>query len=179
MPLSYLRGDCHKQAVTHIWELRRFESMYTLQEKSWQTCHTLSALSPRMVYEHTYLTRSTYSNLSYSRQQIWTDPLHPRRRAPDTTANGAVGKSQAFVDNRLLGLPGPYHQHAIGMFNICSRGPTHRSLTDTGGGYNLRGAGLPRTTPWPYQPAVSPFHLRAPPGLQFNQVLITKPKFWV
>jgi hypothetical protein len=29
--LNYLRADCHKQAVTHIRESRRFESMYTLQ----------------------------------------------------------------------------------------------------------------------------------------------------
>jgi hypothetical protein len=57
----------------------------------------------------------------------------------------------------LLGLPGSYHQHAIGTFNTCSRGPTHRSLTDTGGGYNLRGVGLPHTTRWPSQSAVSTF----------------------
>jgi hypothetical protein len=49
----------------------------------------------------------------------------------------AVEKSQAPVDNRLLGLPGTYHRHVIGMFNTCSRGPTERSLIDTGGGYNL------------------------------------------
>jgi hypothetical protein len=59
MPLNYLRDDCHKQAVTHIRESRRFESMYTLQGKTWPTCHvrfslqsthsrrTLSAGSPR------------------------------------------------------------------------------------------------------------------------------------
>jgi hypothetical protein len=41
------------------------------------------------------------------------------------------------------------HQHAIGTFNTCSRGPTHWSLTDTGGDYNLGGAGLPHTTPRP------------------------------
>jgi hypothetical protein len=58
--------------------------MYTLQGKTWPTRHTLSTLSPRMVHDHTYLTRSAYSNFSYSRQQIWTDPLHLRRRAPDT-----------------------------------------------------------------------------------------------
>jgi hypothetical protein len=34
MPSSYLRDDCHKQAVTHIRETRRFESMYTLQGKN-------------------------------------------------------------------------------------------------------------------------------------------------
>jgi hypothetical protein len=57
------------------------------------------------------------------------------------------GQSQASINDRLLGLLGPYHQYAIGMFNTCSRGPTEPSLTDTGGGYNLRGAGFPRTTP--------------------------------
>jgi hypothetical protein len=25
------------------------------------------------------------------------------------------------------------------MFNTCSRGPTHRSLTDSGGGFHLKG----------------------------------------
>jgi hypothetical protein len=44
----------------------------------------------------------------------------------------------------------------------------HRSLIDTGGGYSLEGAGFPYATPQPSQPTVSPFHLRAPPGLQFN-----------
>jgi hypothetical protein len=33
MSLSYLRADDHKQGVTHIWESRQFESMYTLQGK--------------------------------------------------------------------------------------------------------------------------------------------------
>jgi hypothetical protein len=59
-----------------------------------------------------------------------------------------VGISQAFIDSGLLGLLGPYHRYAIDTFNTCSRGLTHRALTDTGGGYN---------------------HLRVPPGLQFNQ----------
>jgi hypothetical protein len=61
----------------------------------------------------------------------------------------AVCLSQAPIDNRLLGLLGPYHQHGISTFNTCSRGPTHRSLTDTSGCYNLWGAGLPHHTPRP------------------------------
>jgi hypothetical protein len=48
---------------------------------------------------------------------------------------------------RLLCLPGPYHWHAIGTFNTCSQGPTHRSLTDIGGRYNFEGADLPYITP--------------------------------
>jgi hypothetical protein len=163
--------------------------MYTLQEKIQPTCHTLSMLSLCMVHDHTYLTWSTYSNLSYSHQQIWTDPLHPRIRAPDTIHSTTAirsagpypaslpqqskssGEKSTPVDNRLLGLPGPYHRHAIGTFNTCSWGPTERSLIDTGRGYNLGGAGLPHTHS-PTFPTICPhFPLVTPPGLHFNQIL--------
>jgi hypothetical protein len=88
-----------------------------------------------------------------------------------------VGVKLSSVDGRLLGLLGPYHQHAIGTFNTCSRGLTHQSLTDTGGSYNLGGASFPHTTPWPSQQVISTSHLRAPPDLQINQALETKSKF--
>jgi hypothetical protein len=88
----------------------------------------------------------------------------------------AVRKSQAPVDNRLLGLPDPYHRHAISMFNTCSRGLTERSLIDTGGGYNIGGVGLPHTHS-PIFPTNCPhFSLMAPPGLHFNQVLANRLK---
>jgi hypothetical protein len=102
MPLNYLRDDYHKQAVTHIRESQRFKSMYTMQGKTRPTRHTLSTLSPRMVHDHTYLTLSTYSNLSYSHQQIWTDPLHSRRRAPDTIHSTMAVRS---VGPYLASLP--------------------------------------------------------------------------
>jgi hypothetical protein len=76
--------------------------------------------------------------------------------SPEPT-NEAVAISQAPVSDQLLALPGSYHRHVIGTFNTCSRGPIHRSLTDTGGGYNFRGAGLPHITPRPSQPVVSTF----------------------
>jgi hypothetical protein len=69
------------------------------------------------------------------------------------------------------------HQHVIGTFNTSSRGPIHWSLTDIGGGYNLRGATFSHTTPRSSQPVVSTFHLRAPSNLQFNQGLPKVPKF--
>jgi hypothetical protein len=90
-----------------------------------------------------------------SRQQGWTNALLPRKSAPDSTSQPgwvvrgthlnfspnttieAVHLSQAPVGGRLLGLPGPYHRHTIDTFNTCSRIPTHRSLTDTGGGYHI------------------------------------------
>jgi hypothetical protein len=56
------------------------------------------------------------------------------------------------------------------MFNTCSWGPTERSLTDTGGGYNLEGAGLPHTHSLTFLTSCLPFPLVASPDLHFNQV---------
>jgi hypothetical protein len=152
------------------------------------TRHTLFTLSPRMVHDHTYLTWSTYSNLSYSRQLIWTDLLHPRRRASDIIHSTTVirfvgsypaslsqqakssGEKSTPVDNWLLDLSSPYHRHAIGTFNTCSRGSTERSLIDTGGGYNLRGAGLPHTHSLTFSTSCPHFPLMALPGLYFNHI---------
>jgi hypothetical protein len=174
--LSYLHDDCHKQAVTHIWESRRFESMYTLQGNTRPTRHV------RFPHQSTYARHTlpmggpcTWQPFTRHRH-IWTDPTAPEKKgsrhnpqhagwpicgsipsfSPEP-ANEVGGVSQAPDGDQLLGLPGPYHQHAIGTFNTCSRGPTHRSLTNTGRGYNLGGADFPHTTPRPSQPAVSPF----------------------
>jgi hypothetical protein len=65
----------------------------------------------------------------------------------------------------------------ISTFNTCSRGPTHRSLTDIGGGYSLGDVGLPHTTSRPSQLTASTFHLGALPGLQFSHNLPKVPKF--
>jgi hypothetical protein len=110
------------------------------------------------------------------RRQIWTDPTAPEKKGPDTIhntptdrstgpypsfspepANEAGGVSQAPDGDQVLGLSGPYHRHTIDTFNTCSRGPTHRSLLDTGGGYNLKGVGFPHTTLQLSQPVVSHF----------------------
>jgi hypothetical protein len=130
-----------------------------------------------------------------SHRQIWTDPTALEKKGsrhnPQHTGrpicgsvpsfsskptNELVGLSQTSVMDKLLGLLGPYHQHAIGTFNTCSWRPTHQSLTDTGGGYNLEGAGFPRTTPRPSQSTVFHFHLGGPSGLHFNQSTLTKPE---
>jgi hypothetical protein len=137
------------------------------------TRHMPSTLSPCMVLDHTYLTRSMHSNLCHSHQQSWAVPLLLRKRAPDTIHSTPTdwsmspypvslssqpmkqwGQIQHCVDGHLVGLPSPYHRHAIGTFNTCSWGLTHRSLTDTGGGYNHEGAGFPHSTS---QPTVLPF----------------------
>jgi hypothetical protein len=74
------------------------------------------------------------------------------------TAIEAVVLSQAPVDDPLLGLPGPYHRHAIGTFNTCSRVPTPRSLIDTGGGYHKENLGIATTLspPFPSEGSTDP-----------------------
>jgi hypothetical protein len=129
--------------------------MYTLQGKTRPTHHvrfpsrstyarhTLPAGSPR-----------TWQPFTLT-QQSWTDSLLMRKSAPDSTSQPdwvvcgtrlsfspntaieAVRLSQTSINNRLLGLPGPYHRHAIGTFNTCSWVPTPWSLTDTGRGYHI------------------------------------------
>jgi hypothetical protein len=82
--------------------------------------------------------------------------------------NEAVAKAKTSINSRLLGLPDPYHRHAIDTFNTCSWGPTERSLIDTGRGYNLGGADLQCTHSLTFPTSCLPFPLVAPPGLQFN-----------
>jgi hypothetical protein len=107
-------------------------------------------------------------------------PTNPQVRIQLLSHNShwSSGKSQASVDNWLLGLPSSHHRHAIGTFNTYSRGPTERSLIDTGGGYNLGGASLPRINSPTFPTICLHFPLVAPSGLQFNQVLTMKSKFW-
>jgi hypothetical protein len=131
------------------------------------------------IQSSTDLNRSTTPEKKHSRH----NPQHAVRpicgfvpSISPTIANGAVGKSQASVDSRLLGLPGLYHRHVIGTFNTCSRWPTEWSLIDTGRGYNLRGAGLPCTHSPTFPTSCPHFPLVAPPDLQFNQVAAINPK---
>jgi hypothetical protein len=106
-------------------------------------------------FEHIHYTQEEGPpTQSTTRRQ--TDP-RVRTQLLSHNSQWSVGKSQASVDNRLLGLPGPYHRHVTSMFNTCSRSPTHRSLIDTGGRYNVGRAGFPHTTPRPSQPIVSNF----------------------
>jgi hypothetical protein len=159
-----------------ISESQRFKSIYTIYGKTRPTRHvrfphqstyvrrTLPTGSPRtwqpFTKSSTAMDRATVSE----KKRSWHNPHHvgwPIRRSISSSspepAIEAVGIKSPSADNQLLGLPGPYHRHAIGTLNTYSQGSTHWSLTDTDGGYNLRGAVLPHTTLQPSQPAVSTF----------------------
>jgi hypothetical protein len=96
-----------------------------------------------MILKHTYLTRSTYSNLLCSRQQGRAGPQLLRKRTPDTihntTADRSVGpypvslpiqpmkqwgQSQPPVDGRLVGLLGTYISMRS-VRSILARGGQH------------------------------------------------------
>jgi hypothetical protein len=100
--------------------------------------------------------------------------LQARLSFSSNTNTDAVRLSQAPVDDRLLGLLGPNHQHATSTFNTCSWGPTHRSFTYRGRGYNLGGAGLPHHTPWPSESTVLHFPPKGPARSQVINPAITK-----
>jgi hypothetical protein len=115
--------------------------------------------------------RTTAPKKKDSRHNPQYDGWLIRRSVPNFSPEPAIEAVEVkppSVDGRLLGLLVPYHRHAIGTFNTCSRGSTHRSLTDTSGGYNLGGAGLPHTTLRSSQPVVSTFYLRVSPGLRLS-----------
>jgi hypothetical protein len=98
-----------------------------------------------------------------TRPSPWVTSFFLPHNSPEV---GERGFSQ--VVTQLHQLTGPIYQHAIGTFNACSRGSTHRSLIDIRGGYNLGGVSFPHHSPRPSHPVVSTFHLRAPPGLRLS-----------
>jgi hypothetical protein len=132
------------------------------------TCHAHLTLSLCMVPNHTYLTRSAHSNLSWVTDRFGWIPLLSRKRNsrlhPQHVGWPICGSPSSFSptlnqkNSRLKSgfyrwqatrLTGSIYKYAIGTFNTCLRGSTHRSLTDTGGAYNLGGAGFPHLTPQP------------------------------
>jgi hypothetical protein len=113
--------------------------MYILQGKTRPTQHV------RFSCQSTYAQRTLPVGGPHTwqpfvrHQQIWADPTAPEKKGsrhnpqhagspihgsvPSFSlepANEAGGVSQAPYDDQLLGLPGPYHRHAIGTFNTCS-----------------------------------------------------------
>jgi hypothetical protein len=180
---------------THIWESWQFKSMYTLQGKTRPTRHMLFTFGPRMTLDHTYLTWSTYHNLSWITNRFGRIPLHlrnidswlhpqhadwsicgspPSFSPPHRQWNSSL--KPRFYRWQATSLTGPIYQYAIDTFNTCSWKPTHWSLTDIGGGYNLGGADFSHITSQPFQPVISTFHLKTPPDLHFNHKPSTKPK---
>jgi hypothetical protein len=93
MPLTYLRDDCHKQAITHIRESRRFKSMYTLQGKTRPTCHVRFSLQSTHV-------RRTLSAAFPVRDNLSLAPMKSKH-AP--TPGGSLGNQRQTGPIVVLG----------------------------------------------------------------------------
>jgi hypothetical protein len=161
--------------------------MYTLQGKTRSTRHTLSTLDSCMDPDHTshvvhignlllVPTRLKYApiperSLGDQRQTGPTVALAhlilPPSRQPWSRGERFQPSSYTTISAWWTHIP-----VCDRYVNACSWGPTHRSLTDTGRGYNLRGTIFPHHTPWYSQPVVSTFHLRAPSGLRLSKLNI-------
>jgi hypothetical protein len=100
MPLSYLRDDCHKQAVTHIRESRRFESMYTLQGKTRPTRHVRFHTSPRTLGIR-FLRAAPYVATFHESLTELSRPIAPEKKGsrhnPQRTADRSAGLYPASI----------------------------------------------------------------------------------
>jgi hypothetical protein len=127
MSLSYLCADGHKQAVTHIRESRRFESMYILQGKLDQ--HAMRISCSVYVWSRTIRISHGQRIATFRESLIDLDGSHYSQEKgildyiPSMPADRSVGShpvslplstkkivdlSQASIDDKLLGLLGPY-----------------------------------------------------------------------
>jgi hypothetical protein len=132
-----IRIDVHPTGETRPTRHVRFP-----RQSTYAQC-TLPAGGPRMwqpfAKSSTAMDRAAAPEKKGSRHNLQRAGWPIRGSIPSFShvpAIEAVGVKPSSVGNQLLGLPGPYHRHAIDMFNICSRGPIERSSTDLGGGYN-------------------------------------------
>jgi hypothetical protein len=154
--------------------------------KTWYTWHACFSR------QSTYATRTLLAGCPRMwqpftlTQQSWTDSLLSRKSAPNSNSQpnwvasgtrfsfspkhnhwSSALKPNIYWRTSYIGLLGSYHQHVISTFNTYSRGPTHWSITNIDGRYNLGDVGLPHHTPRSSQPTVLPF---SPKGHAWSQV---------
>jgi hypothetical protein len=82
-------------------------------------------------------------------------------------------KSQTSIDSMLLGLSSPYHRHAVGTFNTCSRVPMPWFLTDTGRGYHIENLRIATALSPPFPSESSPDPPNGPARSQIIQTTFT------
>jgi hypothetical protein len=85
-------------------------------------------------------------------------------------SSGVGERGFGTMVTQLHQLTGPISPARDRYVQYLLTGPTEWSLIDTGGGYNLEGAGLPHIYSPAFPTSCLRFPLKAPPGLHFNQV---------
>jgi hypothetical protein len=89
------------------------------------------------------------------------------------------GESQNIYQQQATRLIGPISHACDRYVQYLLAGTNPSVLNRHRRGYNLGGAGLSHIHSPTFPTSCLHFPLRAPPGLQFNQALFTKPKSWV
>jgi hypothetical protein len=143
-----------------------------------------------MVPDHTYLTWSTHSNLSRSRQHRWTESLFPtqsttrwltdpriRTQFLSRANHWSSGGKATLCWHQTTRLTGP-------ITPTCDRYVQYLLMWANSSVLNWHRRGLQpcrcrlaNTTPWPSQPTVLHFLPNGPTQSQVKQVLPTKPEF--
>jgi hypothetical protein len=100
-----------------------------------------------------------------------------RTRFLSRASHWSSGGKVTLCWRQATSLTGPISPTCDQYVQYLLAGLTHWSLTDMGRGYNIEDASFQYTTPRPSQLAVSPFHVRAPLGLQLNYEPSIKPNF--
>jgi hypothetical protein len=132
--------EATRQAVTHIRESRRFESMYNLQGKPDIHDMYASRASPRMSPVRFLWAVPIHGNLLCSRQQHWAELLLPRKMDSRLYPQhsrwlfphshwSSRDRVKHLLSTGYIGLLGPHLQHVISTFNTCSCITTPRSLS--------------------------------------------------
>jgi hypothetical protein len=148
--------------------------------------------SPHMPLVHFLWVVPVQGNIWRWPNRVGRTLLHSRKMAPDTilsmladrsigpppsfspiTTIEAVMKTKHMLMNRLHRFIGPISPACDQYVQYLLVEPTHRSLTDIGGDYNLGGASLPHHTPCPSQPTVHRFPPKGSTRSQVNHPTIT------
>jgi hypothetical protein len=170
MSLSYLRDDCHKQAITHIRVAAIRIDVYHAEENPTNTPRTLST-PVHACLTYAFCGQSPYLTIFHWLPQSQNMPLHPEEVL--ATKDRLVQLSSCVTsfllpcDSPVVGERGfnpmvtQLHQLTGHISSACDRYVQYLFM------------GVNRTFPT----SCLHFSLVAPPGLQFNQVLITKSKF--
>jgi hypothetical protein len=140
IPLINYLMSVTRQAITHIWESQRFESMYTMQGKP--DTHDTYAFhtSPRTSLVRFLQAVPVRGNLSRIHQQSWAGPLLLQKglstqstiqRLTDLRVHiqflsqgnhwSSGGKANLLLSTSYISLLGPYHQHVLSTFILTRR----------------------------------------------------------
>jgi hypothetical protein len=119
-----------RQAVTHIWELQWFESMYIQQEKhdthmNWHICAHDKSYASTFTADPIELGGSYCSRekgpLSRSTTCRLTDPWVPTSFLSSNSHWSSRWKPIIYWRTWYIDLLDPYLQRVISTFNTCSR----------------------------------------------------------